>query len=167
MNAHMGVEAAARRYVVFAVADRRLAVSIEQVARVIHAVEITPLPAATLLAAAPTVAGFVDLHGDLVPVVDMRRRLGLAERELELTDHFVLVQRDSGRWFLACDGVVGVVELSDGSLSARDRLDRGSDCCSADLYLDEGTVSVLDLERLVSAKEANRVRSLLSGGAAR
>ncbi len=146
------------RYVVFAVADRRLAVGVEQVDRVVHAVEITPVPGLPAC-----VIGSVDLHREIVPVIDMRRRLRLPERELELSDQFVLVQRGALRWFLATDGVVGVVEFTNVSVEKRDPAG-DNDLCGAEVHLDEGVVGVLDVSRLLTGEQASQVRRALVEG---
>jgi purine-binding chemotaxis protein CheW len=158
MNASIGHSEAPQRYLVCAVADLRLAIAIEHVTRVIQAVEVSPLAGGHA-----AVSGFVNLRGDLVPVVDLRRRLGLEQREIGLSDQFVLVQRGVWRWFLIADGVVGVVELSEGRFVARDRAAALADCRAGELHFAEGVISVLDMSRLVSVEEAEQVRGALAG----
>lgn len=157
MKANSGLPGGAQRYLVCAVADLRLAVAIDHVSRVIQAVEVSPLQGH-----GAAVSGYVNLRGDLVPVVDLRRRLGLPQREMELSDHFILVQRGVWSWFLVADGVVGVVELSDGRFVAAEGSDPVSDCRVGDVHLAEGVISVLDVGRLVAAEEAGQVRRALA-----
>ncbi len=159
MGAGSGLMEGARRYVVFAVADRCLALAVEQVERVIHAVGGTPVEGVPAI-----VRGAVNLHGDMVPVIDMRRRLGLAERDIGLSDQLILVQRGALRWFLVCDGVAGVVELADNMLKSREGSSPG-ECCSAEAMLDESVVEVLDLAKLLSIEETSQVRRALAQGA--
>ncbi len=158
MSAGIGLMEEGRRYVVFAVADRRLAIAIQQVGRVIYAVEITPVPGLP-----SSVVGAVSLHGEIVPVVDLRRRLGLPERELELSDQFILVQRGALRWFLVSDGVVGVVEFPESSIRARAGADP-QECCTSDIHLDEGVVAVLEVSRLLTGEQTSQVRRALVEG---
>ena len=64
--------------------DVRIALSAGAVDRVLHAVEISPLPGA------PThTLGVINIHGTIVPVLDLRARLGLPPRDLHVTDHIV------------------------------------------------------------------------------
>ncbi len=147
-----------KRYLMFAVADRRIAVDLSQVDRVTHSVEISPvdgLPA--------VIVGTVDVRGDIVPVVDLRRRLGLSERELELSDQFVLLQRGVWRWLLVTDGVVGVVQFPKSSIFD---MVGGQECLVAEARLSDGVVSILEVSRLVSGEEAQLARRVLAQGAA-
>lgn len=149
----------AKRYVVFAVGDLRLAVEVDNVVRVVQAVEITPLRGvAGVMDGA--VAGTVSLRGTDVAVIDMRRRLGLPPRELQLEDRFVLVQRGVWQWFLVGDAVIGLVELPAAALRRRDG--DPVDCRSADVRLEDGVVSVLDVGRLLGVEEAQRVRRAMA-----
>ncbi len=158
-GAGSGLMEGARRYVVFAVAGRCLALAVEQVERVIHAVGRTPVEGVPAI-----VRGSVNLHGEMIPVVDMRRRLGLAERDIGLSDQLILVHRGALRWFLVCDGVAGVVELSDDLLQSRGGSNH-CDCCSAEAVIDGSLVEVLDLAKLLSVEETSQVRRALAGGA--
>ena len=71
--------------VVFTVEGRRFALPLEVVDRVVRAVHITPLPRSPAL-----VLGIINVHGKLVPVIDLRERCGVPQRETQLTDHFIL-----------------------------------------------------------------------------
>ena len=142
------------RYLVFALADRRFAVEMDQIVRVVHAVEIHPLEGSP-----DVISGYVDLRGVYIPVVDLRRRLKLSERELRLSDQMVLVQRGVWRAFVVADEVVAVVEI--GNRTDRDLGDPDV-CCTADLHTAEGDISVLDVGRLINAEEARFVRRLLA-----
>ena len=157
MNAGNALMSEAQRYVVVAVDEHRLAIALEQVVRVVHAVEVTTLPDVS-----PVVAGYVNVHGEFVPVIDLRRRLGLPERDLVLSDQFVLVHGGGMRALVIADGVVGVVELASESFVPRPRPYAVDDCRGADLDLEEGTISVLALDRLLASEAAERVRSALA-----
>lgn len=157
MSSGSALEAAGLpRFVVIAVGDRRLAVAVESVVRVLPAVEITPLgdaPAA--------VGGCVNVHGVWLAVIWLRKFLGLPVRELELTDHFVLVECGPRRCLLVCDGVVGIIDSSNVSIAIRPVA--GDDTwCRAHLDLPEGSVSVIDPGCLLSTEDSRRVGDLLA-----
>ena len=63
--------------VVFALDDRRIALPLAAVERVVRAVEVTPLPKAPAV-----VLGAVNVQGNLVPVFHLRRRFRMPEREI-------------------------------------------------------------------------------------
>ena len=90
--------------VTFTIDDRRLALRSAAVQEVLRAVAITPLPGA------PTaIEGIIDVRGAIVPVYDLRRRLGLPAREVHPDDHMVVSR--AGPRGLAALRVTRVLEL--------------------------------------------------------
>lgn len=63
--------------------------SLEVVERNILAVQSTSLPQAP-----GHILGVINIHGQIVPVVNMRMLLGLPLRELDVNDHFVVCRRE-------------------------------------------------------------------------
>ena len=66
--------------VVFALDDQRYALHLSAVDRVVPMVRVTPLPKAPDI-----VIGVVNVQGRVIPVINMRRRFRLPEREAALT----------------------------------------------------------------------------------
>ncbi len=155
MNASAAESRDDERYVAFAIDDLRLAVDLDSVVRVTHAVEIEPL------AGAPeSIAGSVVLRGERIAVLDLRPKLGLSSRELELSDRLVLVDCGPIRLFVIVDSVFGAVELP--AARRRERA-RGPvhDCRVADVELDEGSVAIVDVERLLADADIARLGAML------
>jgi len=96
--------------VVLRLDEQRYGLELRHVERVLPVLAFTPLPSAPAI-----VLGVVDVAGAVVPVIDLRRRFRLPERELELADCLVLATTSRRRLALVVDGVEGV-ELSDRSL---------------------------------------------------
>ena len=79
---------------------------LEVVERIVRAVAITPLPGASA-----NVLGVINVHGEVLPVLNLRRRLGFPERELEPDDEFILVRQRGRLAALIADRVEDVTEL--------------------------------------------------------
>jgi purine-binding chemotaxis protein CheW len=94
------------RLVVFRVEEGRFAVRLEEVERVVAAVELAPLPDAPRL-----VLGVFNLQGRVIPALDLRRRLGRPERELGISDQFVVVRSAGRPLALVTDRVEGILEV--------------------------------------------------------
>jgi len=90
---------------VFAVGEQRYALDISRVQRVVRIVEITPYPGLPSI-----VAGVVNIQGEVVPVISLRRCCALAERDIELSDRLVIVSLERRRVALWVDDVL---ELQD------------------------------------------------------
>jgi purine-binding chemotaxis protein CheW len=67
----------ATQLVVFALDEQRYALRLTAVERIVRAVEVTPLPKAPQI-----VLGVIDAQGRIIPVVDVRQRFRLTEREV-------------------------------------------------------------------------------------
>jgi purine-binding chemotaxis protein CheW len=70
-------------------------------------VEITRMPQTQ-----GVVIGFIDAAGEIVPVISVRRCLGVAERETRLTDRLIIACAAGRKVALAVDAVQGVMEPS-------------------------------------------------------
>lgn len=66
--------------VVFVIDGQRYALSLGAVERVLPMVAVSPLPAGPAIA-----LGVINVHGTIVPVVDVRRRFGLPARDFGVT----------------------------------------------------------------------------------
>lgn len=94
---------AADPLVVFAVDDRRHALPLAAVERVVRAAALTDVPHASSL-----VLGLLNLQGQVLPALDTRAWLGLPSRALCPGDHFIVISSESGRIVLVVDRVEGV-----------------------------------------------------------
>jgi signal transduction histidine kinase len=68
------------QYVLFVLDEQRYTLPLANVEKVVSAVYVTPLPQAPDI-----VTGIIDVQGQVVPVINLRRRFHLPERTLELT----------------------------------------------------------------------------------
>lgn len=93
-------------FLLFCVDERRYALDVAAVERIVRAVEVTLLPDAP-----DYVRGLINVAGEIVPVIDVRQRLGLPMREMELSDRLILTKMASGLRALLVDRVEGVVDL--------------------------------------------------------
>ncbi|MCH8485985.1 MAG: chemotaxis protein CheW [Candidatus Cyclonatronum sp.] len=94
------------QYFTFTVEDQRLALKVEEVEKVIHAVYVTPIPDSPV-----EIEGVFEYHQLLVPVLNLRKRFGATAKPLEVQDVFILVkQRDGTLLALLADTVEGVLE---------------------------------------------------------
>jgi len=82
------VESRWRETLIFELAGRRFGVPASDVQELVRAVTITPLPPG-----AGTVEGVINLRGGIVPVFDLRARLGLSAAAAGLHESLVIVSR--------------------------------------------------------------------------
>jgi len=91
---------------IFTLDNQHYALPLDQVSHVLSASDIKPLPDAS-----PLLKGFFNYHGEIIPVIDMRKRFGLDSRAIDPSDHFIIVSKKNERFVLVVDNVSDVVEL--------------------------------------------------------
>ena len=87
--------------VIFALGERTIGIPSAIVRELIRAVAITGLPGAPA-----GVTGVIDLRGELIPVVDLSDRLGLAARPVRAADQLVICQGTNGMLAVRADRVL-------------------------------------------------------------
>src|SRR5205085_2964179 len=101
------------RLVAFEVGDVRYALAIDCVREIMR-----PLPALALPDAPAAVLGVIDHRGEVVPVLDLRKRFAATPSARARNARFVIVERGGRRLGLAVDGVneVFAVEQADARI---------------------------------------------------
>jgi len=132
------------RMLVVKVNGHRFAVPLEHVERVVRVVAITPSPGAD-----PSLRGVINVGGEIVPVLDLRRCFGWPEGEIELSDRLVLVRVRGALAALLAEEVSGaLLDAGPGWAGAAAPGGEGYRGFSAE---DGEIVHLLDLERLLPA----------------
>jgi purine-binding chemotaxis protein CheW len=92
--------------VTFRLGNEEYGVEIKSVQEIIRATDITPVPGA------PThVRGVINLRGKIIPVVDLRKRFGLADGESSEAQRIVVVEAGQKRLGMLVDNVSQVIKL--------------------------------------------------------
>lgn len=147
----------ANLFVVFQVGGQRYALQLSCVERVIHAVEIAALPKAPAI-----VLGVINVHGEIVPVVNIRRRFNLPERDLALSDRFMICRTSKRRLALIADSVANVAEYSSETIVAAETILPGMEYIEGVAKLPDGLILIHDLEKFLSLEEEQTVHEALT-----
>jgi purine-binding chemotaxis protein CheW len=128
---------------VFTVGDRHCALAVEDVIEVVRMVAVTPLPEAPAW-----VAGVINMRGRIVPVIDLRTRLGMPSREPDLSTPIILVGRDEAAAGLIADQAGDVLALPNAAVEPP-RSDRAqAPAVSGVAREGDRLILLLDVERL-------------------
>jgi purine-binding chemotaxis protein CheW len=153
--------------VLFTLDERPYAVHLSAVSRVVRAAEITPLPKAP-----PIVIGVINLGGRIIPVVNIRRRFRLPERELEPTDQFIVARVSRSEadasacriLALAVDAVVGVRDLPARETTTAETILPGLEHLEGVAKTAQCMVLIHDLGTFLSLEEEKALDSILPEG---
>lgn len=123
----------------------RIALRLSMVERVIRAVAVTPV------AEAPgDVVGLVNIHGTVIPVLDIRGVFGVPLKAIVPTDLFVIAGVGQRKIAIPVEGVLGVVEpLPGAAVPAGDILPGLDDFIEGAVTLEDGMILIYDLERFL------------------
>ena len=148
-NSQLGGIEMNRAIAVFALDEGRYALDLSVVERVHRIVEITPLPKAP-----DVVMGVINVHGDVIPVMNVRRRFGLPEREIRLSDQLIVAKLSSRRIAVLVDRVIDILPVSElPAIDGHDMLP-GIDYVEGVVKLSGGMAFIHDLEKFLSVQEA-------------
>lgn len=137
---------------VFRIEDQRYALPASAVIRVLPMVAVSPLPKA------PEVAlGVFSLHGDVLPVLDIRRRLGLPFRAYGPSAHLLVVRTHRRTLSLPVDEALGVREVSAAAVTPTEVLLPRARYVAGIVALAEGLLFIHDLDAFLSLEEEQRL----------
>jgi len=97
-----------QQFCTFLVDGEMFGTPVARVQEVIQQQEMTPVPLAP-----DVVAGMVNLRGQIVCTIDLRRRLELPDRAAEQTPMSVVVRTNQGTVSLLVDEIGDVIEVTD------------------------------------------------------
>ena len=145
-------------FLLFCIEERRYALDVTDVERIVRAVEVTSVPDVP-----DFVRGLINVAGNIIPVIDMRRRLGLPTRDMELSDRFILTNVAGRLSALLVDGVEGVIELPIYSLTNLET--KGIDTIPTATLIDGSIVLIQSLESFVFETAPIQVEDIWREGA--
>lgn len=140
--------------------QHRVAFLAAAVDEVLPAALPVPLPGAPEL-----VDGLLDVRGEAVPVVDVRRRFGLPPRPLELTDCLVLLRAEGRRLALRVDEAVTLADVERNDLTP-DPSFPGAGYVAGTASHEGDLLVVLDVTRFLTEDEERVLQAALAGDGA-
>jgi len=143
-------------FVLFTLDEHRYALILSAVIRVVRTVEITSLPKAPDI-----VRGVVNVQGLVIPVVDIRKRFRLPEREMELSDQLIIASTLGRTVALVVDAVDGVIELANQEMIPPERILSDTEYVEGVIKLEEGLVLIHDLDKFLSCEEDKKLDAAL------
>jgi purine-binding chemotaxis protein CheW len=101
------------QFVTFILMDEVYGINVMQVQEVLRVSEIAPVPGAPSY-----VLGIVNLRGNVVTVIDTRKRFGLSYSEPDDTSRIIVIESEKQVVGIMVDAVAEVVELRESEIDA-------------------------------------------------
>lgn len=125
--------------------------------------EIVPLPYITPLANLPSfIRGIINLRGTAVPVLDLRKRIGLKSKPDELNDTVIIVNFHDTITGLIVDRVLYVIDVYEDQFIPPPEMLNGIDVkyMYAAVQVDKQLTVVLNLDNILTLKEREELLGL-------
>ncbi len=134
--------------VVFTLDSQRFALPLSVVERTIRIIEIVHLPKAPEI-----VMGVINLHGKIIPVVNIRNRFRLTQKEINLNDQLIISNATKRTLAILVDSVLGVFEFPEKKIISADKILPDIEYIEGVAKLEEGIIFIHDIDKFLSLEE--------------
>jgi len=142
----------------FTLDERQYGLSVDDVVRVVDAVEITAVPEAP-----SGILGIINVHGSILPVVNIRQKLGLPDKALDPSQKFIIAESGDRKIVLIADDVSGLEYLGEDSQALPDLIETAG-VVTGVLKLVGEIVLICDLDRFLTEADNLDVAAFIGGG---
>ena len=146
----------ARSFLVVRVGDHRCGLPVEAVVEIHPAVALTPLPDAP-----EVIVGLVNRRGSALPVLSLRRRLGLPLPALQSSDCLVVLTLPYGPVALLVDAAVDMLTIAADDISENTPASAQAAYTRGVAVLPDGLMAIVDLEAFLRPDEAAALEQAL------
>ncbi len=140
----------AGQIVIFTLDGQRFGIPLGVVVRVVRAVEIIPLPAGPAF-----ILGVINVQGKILPVLDLRRRFGLPERRVELSDQLIIICCANRSFALMTETACEVQNCTEHMLTEATEILPELRYLAGVAKLPDGLIMIQNLETLIASAETD------------
>lgn len=144
-----------RQLIIFKLGEEEFGVEILQVVEIEKLDQgITRVPKAPIF-----VEGVINLRGEIIPIVDLRKRFGLVIRNIGFDSRVIIVDVSGNKVGMMVDEVVEVLRLKASLIDSAPDITKGVDSyfLSGVAKVNERLIILLNLERALSSEETAEI----------
>jgi len=140
----------------FQLAKSQFALPLESIESIVQVVEISPLPKMP-----NHIKGIINLHGTIVPVIDLRILFRLPAKQIELSDQLIIVNTSSHKHALLVDSTSEVLELEKDNIIETDQIIKEIQYVKGVVKLKDDIVLINDVEKFLSTEELDSLANAI------
>jgi len=140
----------------FSLAGVQYALHLDSVDRVVRSVDVTPLPKAP-----ESVLGVVDVQGQIFPVFNIRKRFGIPDKEIDVTDQLIIASTIRRTVILLVDSVSGVMECSNQEITKAKEIIPDMEYIEGVTRFKNGMILIHDLDTFLSLDEEKALENAM------
>lgn len=148
------------QFVVFALDGQQYALDCIVVERVIRIVEITTAPDAP-----ESMLGVINMQGQVIPVLDLRRLLRIPEKAPDLCDQLIIARASHFCIALPVDVVTGVIECHERNITVSDEIFPGIVSVKGVAKRNGSIIFIYDIDRFLALEGHEREDKMRTGKA--
>ncbi len=147
--------------VVFVLETEEFACTIQNVREVLKMIKVTPLPRSL-----DFVEGVINMRGEVIPVIDLRKRFALPEAERTDNSRIIIVEVEERMVGLTVDSVSEVIRLSDDQIQeAPSQVAGGKTGMITGVgKVDDRMLIILDLASILTTEEQIALQDISRSG---
>jgi purine-binding chemotaxis protein CheW len=142
---------------IFNIDGNGYAICLQAVERVVPAVEITPLPDGPHI-----VTGVINVRGQVIPILNIRRKFRLHERAMDLDDIIVIVKGSKWTIAFAVDSVQGVIERRKEEITPAESILPDMAYTEGMIKIHGDIVFLHDIDRALSFEEMDKFEAVMA-----
>ena len=138
------------RWVTFFLENERYGINVMQVQEVLRVSEIAPVPGAPNY-----VLGIINLRGNVVTVIDTRKRFGLVSTEMDDSTRIIITEAEDQVIGIMVDSVAEVVDLKSNEIDVAPNVgnEDGTQFIQGVASLEGELLIIIDLNRLLTDEQ--------------
>lgn len=152
--AHEAAKSEMKQYVTFVIGNEYYGVEVLKVQEIIGMTQIVHVPNS-----AEFMKGVINLRGTVVPVVDMRKRFRMQERDYDMFTVIIIVEVKNRMIGMIVDSVSDVVDMEESSIQDTPHFAAKieTDYIRGMGQVDDKLVIILDIDRILSASDLEKI----------
>lgn len=136
------------KILIFTLDELNYALPLPAVVKVIHAMETLRLPKSPEI-----ISGIINVQGQIIPVVDIRKRFGLSDRETDPDDRMIIADTGKRKIAMFVDTVTDIKDLSPRQFSDSGKTLPFAGYIKGVAKVENELILIYDLEQFLSLDE--------------
>ena len=142
---------------IFTLAEKEYGVDIKDIKEVIRMRKITPVPDA-----AAYVEGVMSLRGRVVPLINLRKKLGLEKKDMMLLNRIIVTDIKGKSVGVIVDGVTDVMTVGSESVTPPDEVLKGAGYLTGVARIGKRLILLVDIGKLLAGDAAKSIEKVHS-----
>jgi purine-binding chemotaxis protein CheW len=145
------------QYVIFTIDEYKFGLPVNAIETVIRMVEITPIPGSPAF-----ILGAINFHGQVIPVINLRHRLGMPIRPILINDQLIIIHTPECCFALTIDTVKDIMECNPAGITKADDILPHLPYLVGVAKFFDGMILLTDPRKIFNPAEIEQINNLIN-----